>query len=113
LGLPFLLNLSSLSFFMELPEDREKLKKRLEVLSGGAARVSQDEAKETQAKHKSVLIAKKPETVVDRLRAIAARGRKKISRALKGRKNPVKRKKARNSPSLKKPRKQPKRHRMP
>lgn len=94
---------------MEIPEDREKLKKRLSVLSGGAARLSDLESKVSRAKHKAVLIAKKPRTVYDRLRAIAAKGRKKISKALNRGK---KKKKDGQKPGLKK-NNSLKRHRLP
>ena len=76
--------------------EKERLKRRLDVLSGGAARVSKEEAKETEAKHKAVLIAKKPQTVIERLRMLAGKGRKKVSSAvsrLRRRKKKKKRKK--------------------
>jgi hypothetical protein len=77
--------------------EKERLKRRLEVLSGGAARVSKEEAKETEAKHKAVLIAKRPQTVFERLRMLAGKGKRKVSSAVSRlRRRKKKKKKKRN-----------------
>ena len=83
--------------------EKERLKKRLDVFSGGAARLSPEEAKEKLAKHKAVLISKesKGEGVIARLRRLGSKVRHKVSHAVKRRKKKSKKKK------------KPVRHRMP
>jgi hypothetical protein len=88
--------------------EKERLKKRLDVYSGGAARLSPEEAKEKLAKHKAVLISKESqgEGVVARLRRLGAKVRHKVSRA-------VKRRRKKKTLKPKKKKKAAARHRMP
>jgi hypothetical protein len=89
---------------MDGESERERLKKRLDVFSGGAARVSPEEAKEKAARHKAVLQAKKPETVYERLRRLSSHVKKRVSGAGRKISHVVRRRRKKKPAKVAKPR---------